>query len=214
MTCKERSAELVECARQETQPDAELGRHLAACPACAERWQTERQLADEFRSMRLLAAGAALVTRDSRRQALLQQFDRRQPVVLLSPARPRWIWTLAAAAAVVVALLVGHEFGVRARPQAPPATRIRALPRPQSILYEASLDAAELSGDDFIAVPYTPPLAEGELVRVIRTELYPEALTSMGIDYDPAAGSNIPAEVVVGEDGLPRAVRITEESRY
>ncbi len=60
---------------------------------------------------------------------------------------------------------------------------------------------ARLSADDFIAVPYAPPLAQGELVRVFRTELYPEALTSLGIDYDPATGSNIPAEVVVGEDG-------------
>jgi hypothetical protein len=211
MICREQSAELMELARQGSQPHAALRMHLAACPACAERWQTEQQLADEFRSMRLLAAArASRTSREAGRQSLLREFDRKRPVA--PPARPRVSWMLAAAAAVILAMVIGHEFGVRQRPQAPPATRIKALPRPQSIVYEASLDASELSADDFIAVPYAPPLAQGEMVRVISTSLYPEALTSMGIDYDPAAGSNIPAEVVVGEDGLPRAVRITESN--
>jgi hypothetical protein len=209
MICTEKSAELVELARQGSQPDAALRLHLAGCLACADRWQTERQLAEELRSLRFLAAASTRpASREVSREALLREFDR-QSALRRKPARPRVTWMLAAAAAVVVALLIGHEFGVRTRPQAPPATRIRALPRPQSILYEASLDASELSADDFIAVPYAPPLAQGELVRVISTNLYPEALTSMGIDYDPAADSRIPAEVVVGEDGLPRAVRIT-----
>ena len=219
MTCTEKIKGLVEYARRGVQPPAELRAHLSACLACAERWHSELRLAEGLRSVRAVAANRSEATREIRREALLHEFDRRQPVVLAPPARQRpalskLTWMLAAAAALVFAIVLGHSFGVRSRPAALPATRIRALPQPQSILYQASSDASRLSGEDFIAVPYTSPLAEGELVRVIHADLYPEALTSLGIDYDPAAGSTVPAELVVGEDGLPRAVRITEATQY
>jgi len=212
MTCREHTAELVECARRGSGAGVELAQHLTGCPACAERWQTERGLAEEFRSMRLMAIGAASATRAARQRAVMAEFDFRQ-AAFRKPAVSKWAWTLAAAAALVCAVFIGHEFGVHARPRSSPATPVRTLPHRQNIIYEASMDASELSGDDFVAVPYTPPLAQGEMVRVVRADLYPEALTSMGIDVDPAADQSIPAEVVVGEDGLPRAVRITSDSQ-
>jgi hypothetical protein len=83
----------------------------------------------------------------------------------------------------------------------------------QIFLYEASSDASALSSDDFVAVPYAPPLAQGEIVRVVHTDLYPEALASLGIGLDPSSAGDTPADVVVGEDGIPRAVRITEAAQ-
>jgi hypothetical protein len=71
-----------------------------------------------------------------------------------------------------------------------------------------------LSSDDFIAVPYTPPLAPGEMVRVVHTNLYPEALASMGMAVNPLWAGNLAADVVEGEDGLPRAVRITDNGQF
>jgi hypothetical protein len=70
-------------------------------------------------------------------------------------------------------------------------------------------EAVALSNDGFITVPYSPPLAPGEMVRVVHTDLYPESLASMGVEVDPAWTGELPADVAVGEDGLPRAVRIT-----
>jgi hypothetical protein len=81
------------------------------------------------------------------------------------------------------------------------------------VLYEASSDASALSSDDFIAVPYAPPLAQGEIVRVVHTDLYPQALASLGIGVDALSSGDTPADVVVGEDGIPRAVRITEAAQ-
>jgi hypothetical protein len=77
-----------------------------------------------------------------------------------------------------------------------------------------SNDASALSSDDFIAVPYTPPLAPGEIVRMVHAEFYPEALASMGVEVDPSWAGELPADVVVGEDGLPRAVRITDNGQF
>jgi hypothetical protein len=47
----------------------------------------------------------------------------------------------------------------------------------------------------------------------MHAELYPAALTNLGVSIDPAmmaanGNGTIRADVVVGEDGLPRAIRL------
>jgi hypothetical protein len=68
------------------------------------------------------------------------------------------------------------------------------------------------SEDGYTPVPYTPPLAPGERLSVMHAELYPAALTTLGVSVDtaeiPAATATVHADVVIGEDGLPRAVRL------
>jgi hypothetical protein len=203
MTCRERIVDLVECARRQAQPNRELRTHLLICAHCGERWNRERQLTAQFRAMRIQAARGS---RDTQRESLMRDFAR----IHRRPAVQSWVWALGAAAALLLAVFIGHEAGKRSNKAVSPAIRIHG----ESILYEASLDASALSSDDFIAVPYTPPLAPGEMVRVLHADLYPEALASMGVEVDPSWAGNLPADVVVGEDGLPRAVRITENSQY
>jgi hypothetical protein len=60
---------------------------------------------------------------------------------------------------------------------------------------------------DFVplVVGDAPPLASGQLVRV---ELPRSALAALGLTLDPArAGDTIKADVLVGDDGLARAIR-------
>jgi hypothetical protein len=231
MTCTKQVGEIVECARRGTEPVRELRAHLAGCNDCAARWEAERQLTDQFRSMRLRAA--ALMALDTERDGLMRDFAR------LDLARQHrrkavrsWALALGAAGALLVSVFVGHIAGTRAGQTPPRAIRTNGVRNAQTVFYEAGYDAGDfeasgfgasgfeasndasgLSSDEFIAVPYTPPLAQGELVRVVHADLYPEALASMGIDIDPASASNVPADVVVGEDGIPRAVRITEDTQ-
>jgi hypothetical protein len=211
MTCSEQTRELVEYARRGMEPDGALRSHLAACGACRERWEIERQLTFRFERMR-----AAAQTRGAdvaRRRNLMQEFARRRERYHSRREVKAWSWTLAAAVGVILAVIGGHEWGVRTQPTPVPAVRTHGVRNTESVLYEVSNDASALSGEDFVAVPYAPPLAPGELIRVLRTNLYPQALASLGIDVDPS-GDNFAAEVVVGEDGLPRAVRIAEGSDF
>ena len=136
-----------------------------------------------------------------------------------SSGSPSWGWGLAAAAALLLAIGAGRELGVRTRhvPVRPAVLThgaTHSLRPNETFLYEASADAGALSSDEFIAVPYAAPLATGEIVRVVRTDLYPEALASMGIDVNPAWSGDMAADVVVGEDGFPRAVRLAENTQY
>ena len=208
MTCSDRVAELVECARHGAAPGQELRAHLAECGRCGERWDAERRLTAEFSAMRLQAAALTAtgpVPRVLMGQFAAMDFARRQNK---SVARSRGL-ALATAAAVVLAVFAGQIAGTHSRVHGTPA--LVAYGGPDAV--EFSGDASELSSDDFLAVPYTPPLAQGELVRVVHADLAPEALASLGIDVDPAGSGEVAADLVVGEDGIPRAVRITDGSQ-
>jgi hypothetical protein len=216
-TCNEWTDRIVERARRSSgngQADAgpELRAHLSTCANCQERWQAEQELSAQLRIIRSRAE--ALRSSADSREALMRDFVRMQRVKTMRT----WAWALSTAAAVVFAIFLGFNGGHR-HPVTQSATQsataaIASVLNEQSVLYEASMDASALSSDDFIAVPYTPPLAPGEMVRMVHTNLYPEALASMGVQVDPAWAGVLPADIVVGEDGLPRAVRITESGQF
>jgi hypothetical protein len=214
MTCNERIADLVECARRQGEPDRELRAHLSVCRRCSERWEQEEQLTAQFRAIRMRAAFRSpdgFAGGMSRRESLMRDFSR----IHRRPAKQSWGWTLAAAAALLLAVFIGHEAGKRPdRPVSPAVQNHVTENRDEPVVYQASADASALSSDDFIAVPYTPPLAPGEMVRVVHTNLYPEALASMGMAVNPLWAGNLAADVVEGEDGLPRAVRITDNGQF
>jgi hypothetical protein len=207
--------ELVECARRGMGPSRDLRAHLAGCTLCAERWEAERGLSDQFGAMR--AETAALTAdnpwREVRRKDLMRQFAASDFARRHRKAAARsWGLGFAAAAAVVLAVFAGQIAVTRSHRSPAPITE--ASPDAiQSSGDELSGDASELSSDDFIAVPYTPPLAQGELVRVVHEDMVPEALASLGIDVDPAGSGHVAADVVIGEDGIPRAVRLTDGSQ-
>jgi hypothetical protein len=63
--------------------------------------------------------------------------------------------------------------------------------------------------DEFVALPVSEGLAPAAELSVVRVELRGSELQQYGLQA-PADGSarNLLAEFVVGEDGLPRAIRI------
>jgi len=112
---------------------------------------------------------------------------------------PRWYWAAAIAATVLLGVLLAPEMVNRLRQAGTPAAEDAA---------SAVETYAESEG--FIAVPYAPPLATGEMVRIVHTELNPAALASLGLSVDPAWTTQLPADVLEGEDGMPRAVRVSD----
>src|ERR1039458_6011786 len=116
MTCSERIAHLVECARgNAARLDWELRDHLGVCADCRERWDAERQLTAQLVIIR--ARTAALRSPDSfarrqSRESLLRDFSR----IHQHRAVPSWFWALGAAAALLLAVFLGHAAGKRTRP--------------------------------------------------------------------------------------------------
>jgi hypothetical protein len=189
MNCDIYAEQLTETARREQYPGAALKQHLRACQVCAERWDSERDLTAELRLLRAQTSGQRSTA--AARAALMARYDAR---LARTPAA-RWYWGLAAAAALLLAILAGMPDVNRNRP-APFAQEAAAQTDPES--------------DGFIAVPYAPPLAAGEFVRIVHTELDPAALASLGVNVDPSWNTQLPADVMEGEDGMPRAVRVSD----
>jgi hypothetical protein len=132
---------------------------------------------------------------ESRRRQLMAEFARSG---CSRPDRPAW-WAWSPAAALVAVALLLLFAGARQRPGA-------TVPESAEANLAGFLTVDEADG--FVPVPYTQPLAPGELVRIVSREVNGAELAHMGFDVPAAYGGVIDADVVVGEDGMPRAVRL------
>lgn len=197
MTCREWAVELVEGARAGQVPGQGLQHHMYECARCHERWEDEHRLSVRLQAIR--DAAAARQPSSIRREQLMLEFERAHQDGL-----HLWMkWALNAAAILLVVVALVHDWRSR-HPAATPANSVSLAVQLNS--------ASDFAVDEsFIDVPYALPLAPGELVRVVRTELEPAALARMGIDVDAAGGAAIPADVLLGQDGFPRGVRLLPE---
>jgi hypothetical protein len=128
----------------------------------------------------------------ARESALLAAFDAHR-------ARPRRslfpVWTAAAALILVTVSL--NWLVVRKTPSANVVNVVNADP------------AIDLAG--FVAWPGAsawPPFESGSLIRV---ELPVSMLPTLGLSAPSSATGLVPADIVVGQDGLARAVRLVQQ---
>ena len=200
--CSRWATELVECARAGSAPCEELRQHLQECGECAARWTGQRNLSAHFRAVKEAAVASRPAA--ARRERLLREFVqmRRRRV------HPAVRWALAAAAMLV--LTIGAGLVLRQGALRP--SRAGDTPGMQASNDAAPAEVPEAE-EGFVGVPFAPPLAPGELVRVVHAELGPVELARMGVVVEDLDAGEIPADVVVGEDGFPRAVRVSEEGQ-
>ena len=117
--------------------------------------------------------------------ALLAEFERERRRNRIS-----WIAGLAAAASILT-LVSWHD----------PLLLKRTAPQP-------------VSSDDqtFVPIPYVAPPASYERIEVIRMEVPIAALIAAGLTVRTAdLGARVEADVVVGQDGRARAVRLVSD---
>jgi hypothetical protein len=141
----------------------------------------------------------------ARERALLSAFDARR-TSRANGGRRVWMTAAATLTGIVLALdwfaLSAHlrqGYGGHGVPRVDPAP----LHGPdQAALY----DAVDLTG--FVPWPGAdawPPLERGEVLRV---DLPAAALPALGFAAPPSVVSVVPADIVVGQDGFARAVRL------
>jgi hypothetical protein len=189
LDCSAATERLVECARRRAAPDLALKSHLDICSSCLDRWESERTLTAGLRMMQIQASSGR--SPETARAALLNEFAARHR----KPAAKRWLWSFAAAAILLISTVVVRDL------------REPAAVAPAVVAEEQS----DPQQEGFIDVPYAPPLAKGELTRVVHTELRPAELASLGVNVDPTWTTDLPADLLLGQDGFPRAVRFSKE---
>jgi len=180
-------------------------RHLQECAACAARMSRQRELAA---GLRAVAAKYQSVSAPARVEAPLRAAFRAQAGVSSDVRlRPRWApavtWATACAAMIAMAFYLMR--GRQPEMPQPPATagvEMAAL---------AAGDETQSDFEGFIPLPNAARLAENEEVNVVHVEVPRSAMIAVGLEVSPERASElVAADVMLGPDGLARAVRFLD----
>jgi hypothetical protein len=150
---------------------------------------------DRLRSAmnRLAAEGGKAEPPPELEAALICEFRRKQRRKTSS-----WIFVAGTIAASIVAALVTQNV----RPLSPSTPSTPAVEEIQD------------SGQPFVGLPYITPASPYERIQVVRMEVSVAALIAAGLPMEGAdPGARVEADVIVGQDGRARAVRLVSSSR-
>jgi hypothetical protein len=195
MTCKNARAISIERSRSgeprsSADPDSRAMRratrhaaHLEACAACARFLEAQVALRSAFASLALEAPPAPAALESS----LLAEFDAAQ---LRPGAARRFRWWLPTATAAALAAVAAAALAIH-RPVAAPGP----------------------TGQPFVEIPYTAPLAPYDRTNIVRMEVPVAALIAAGFEVRATdAGAALTADVLVGQDGRAHAIRLLSNS--
>jgi hypothetical protein len=194
--------------------------HLAECAACAARWDRRQALEA---GLRLVSAGMRGEEAPPRVEAGLVAafraqagFERRRAFSYSWRSHSWWPPVLtgafAAAATVVLAVVLMHG-------SHPVPASIAPVTAPHRMASPA-VESAEVAADrvdedsygpdsDFIPVPNAARIEPNEDVHLVRVEATRSAMMALGIVVGAEnASDTVVADVVLGSDGMARAVRL------
>lgn len=195
MTCHDYESALVDLSRGvagDPETDAATRAHLEQCAACAARLRREETLTAGLRALATSTEAPAAADMEER---LLERFDAGRAISARRAVRMQQ-WFAAAAALVMIAGLAATWRTARSRPD---AATTRTL-------------ATEDEETGFVPWPGAAALPAFESGQLVRTELPASVLPLLGIARaDAPAGGPVIADVLYGQDGLARAVRLVKQ---
>jgi len=197
---------------------AEIENHLRGCAACAARLEQERALSAALQQL----AGSVTPSpaSASAEAALLAAFDAAHAQRRVLP-RSRLLYAVAAAAIVAIAALPalmtrsdGRPASVRPLESRPVAASIGALPADAARPALArGLNPMSTTTDAPAPIPFVPwpgaaDLPAFESGRLMRVDLPASLAHSLGLIAGVDPGGVVPADLLIGQDGFARAVRL------
>ncbi|MBV9504517.1 MAG: hypothetical protein JO323_05875 [Acidobacteriia bacterium] len=190
----------------ELEPAGKSFAHIRECSACARLLAQQRALRAGLKSLAKEQAGAEPPARLE--TALLQEFRRQTHAWRGRPAMPvretktawwlRWpAWASAAAVtAALVLLLAGGRVGNKHAPSGSTA---------------AEAETASYLDSGFVPLPYASVSSLGTEPDLVRLEMPRSALVTLGVPgAADVTGDSVEAEVLLGDGGVPEAVRLVE----
>ncbi|MGH9356350.1 MAG: hypothetical protein ACRD10_09500 [Terriglobia bacterium] len=197
--------------------------HAGECSECGRRLDEMRALTGSLRAM--AARDAQEQAPDRVEAALLEHFRGRRRGALAGLWKGKWVATAAGVCLIAAGLAVwsrnppqrvrGSRPAVTA-PAMPPTSRsvgtMEATARKGASVAAPKGKLAALARDSyagFIPLPYDEGAAPlGGSRQIVRVEVARSALASMGFPVaDAASSSYVQADVLIGEDGVARAIR-------
>ena len=230
MTCRTAAPYLVDLARGAgADRQAELDRHLRECPRCAARLEGERAMSA---ALRRLAQDVDEPPPDlESERAILAAFDTAWALPRAHPSSRRW-WPLATAAVVLLAATLAWVIAGRRAPAsnggpAPnvPVPQVAKAPNPAAAVATTSpaiskatsrprrnnrpiVPLASRARSEFVRWPGASALPAFESGQLVRMDLPAGVVLSLGLVPTGSQTGVIRADVLVGQDGFARAVRL------
>jgi len=171
--------------------------------------ERQRELA---RGLRAAAMSLEHIEAPARTEArLLAAFREHSGAPQFRPRRgwiPAVAWGTAVAAMIAIGVAMVRERQPEARESAPTRT-VELVAADGGAQSGSALDAAVEDG--FLMLPGAAQLAPAGDLNVVRVELPRSAMMQVGIEVSPErSAETVEAEVMVGSDGLARAVRFAD----
>lgn len=195
--------------------------HLRQCPRCSALYANLQALQDDLRYVGLETKGAEAPARVQMR--LMQEFRTKHKTQKTRRAALIAAWGLAAAAVIVAGVSWtnwSHESVLSAFRRKTPSVQVAVVnankPRPSEVSTGTleigeTLVASSTSGD-FTLLPGTTP-SPMEDATVVRVQMQRDALGALGFTVNEEhAADLIQVDLLVGDDGLPQAVRLPEST--
>lgn len=147
--------------------------------------------------------------------ALMREFRKKRAAPKIRMVR--WQVALAGVAALALLALGLMRAHLTLKPQPPVAVTVGGVSsnaNGSDVANNQQLDefADAEEGTAFISLPYADDVASLEGGAIVKVTMPRSALISMGLPISGAAGEQIPAEVVVSEDGTPQAIRLISQA--
>jgi hypothetical protein len=214
MSCEDFENDIVDLARGEEIGEAARGQalgHADECPRCAGRLEDERAVTSVLRSLAARTAGAEAPPRvEAALRHALREPGRAGAGgnAAAGPSRAIELLLLAAAAAILAAIVVVPP-RVGRFPEPAPMAAPAGAPTMVSGPEGATVPAAENA--EFVSLTYGEDLRELDSLQVVSVELPRTALAALGWpSADNVQTGSVTAEVIVGHDGVARAIRFVD----
>jgi hypothetical protein len=209
--------------------------HVSTCPACSADLERHRDLTAALQALSAEAqAWSASPEIEHRLQAAFEaERTANVPPSESAPQTDRWVYALAVAAVVALAVWVGSRAPrTTAGPASAAAPSPAAAPAGRPPLVSAPAVAAQpptgrraastsrrmrpkaapaprVRSFEFVALPSAVGLPDFESGSVVRIQVPVAALPGYGVDIVPdMQKATVEADVLVGQDGQPRAIRL------
>lgn len=232
MNCEEFAQIVHEVEREEARPgcktlsaaEAVSARfHAETCEACAARLSEARELAGALKMVQEDSAQSE--TRPYVEMAVLDAFREHQRTrervqYRQRRARLRRMEWMAVSAAAAVLLAIGgwkisHRHSLNVNSTSAGATAAAANPAANNV-NSAAPPASEpvdtaAQDSDFVPLPYAEDFSTDDSSVVVRVSMTRDALGSLGYPVDEMRDQDVvQADLIVGEDGWPLAVRLVQ----
>ena len=224
MTCEEFSTAALDLGLATGDSDLQRAarEHLRECPHCAALHENWLALHEDLRMLAAETAGAEASPRVKMR--LLQEFRTKHGTVKRRRTALILGWSLAAAAVVVLAVAWASWYshrapnmaGIRPNPLQAPISKSNGNSPSQgsgSVQPDSNdLVIASNGYGDFTMLPDSiPPVPED--ATVVRVEMQRAALGTLGLTVNEEHASDlIQVDLLVGDDGVPQAIRLPQTS--